>query len=257
MGQKIFISDQRKIDLTSNYVIFVAKNMFMYRAEQDKCQGCACISTPFRYMTPDELSYINRNRVDVQFRRGESLCKEGIFASSIYYIKEGLIKIFSEDLHGAVVLSVESRGYFLGLQALSSPHKYTYSATAFEDTQVCTLDINAFRKILVTNPLFATAIVRQLSKDTRKSFERIATVGMKQLHGRLADLLLCLSVRIYKSREFTTSLGRKDMAEVTMMSQESLSRVLKSFRDEGILSVHGKNFVIRDINTLRRISKTG
>ncbi len=229
----------------------------MYRIEIDKCQGCACISTPFRYLTPDELSFMNRNRVDVFFRRGESLCKEGVFASSIYYIKEGLIKIFTEDFHGAVVLSIETRGYFLGLHALSPPHKYTYSATAFEDTKVCTLDINAFRKVLVSNPLFSTAILRQMSKDTMKSFERIATVGIKQLHGRLADLLLCLSVRIYRSRKFTTSLSRRDMAEVTMMSGESLSRVLKDFREEGILSVRGKTFEIHNVDALRRISRTG
>ncbi len=200
---------------------------------------------------------MNRNRVDVKYRRGESLCKQGIFASSVYYIKEGLVKLSSEDTHGSLVLSVESRGYFLGLQALSPPHKYTYSSIAFEDTSVCSVDIKAFRKMLTSNPLFATAIVRQLSNDTRKSFERIATVGVKQLHGRLADLLLCLSVRIYKSREFTTSLTRRDMAEVTLMSGESLSRVLKDLKEEKILEVEGKKFRILDINSLRRISKTG
>ncbi len=221
------------------------------------CHNCDCISTPFRYLSKEELSYINRNRVDVHFHRGESLCKQGIFASSIYFIKEGLIKIYSEDSHGTLVISIESRGFFLGLQALSPPHKYSYSAIAFEETSACILDLGAFRKLLTTNALFATAIVRQLSHDTRKSYERLATVGVKQLHGRLADLLLCLSVRIYKSREFTTSLSRGDMAEVTMMSGESLSRVLKDFRDEKILEVRGKHFRILDINALRRISKTG
>ena len=37
------------------------------------CENCECISTPFRYLKPDELAYINRNRVEIEFKKGESL----------------------------------------------------------------------------------------------------------------------------------------------------------------------------------------
>lgn len=229
----------------------------MPKEDISSCINCCRISTPFRFLNPEELTLMNRNRVDINFRRGETLCKHGSFASSVYYIKEGLIKIYAEDTAEPLVISIESRGYFLGLQALSPPHKYPYSAIAFEDTKTCVLDLKIFQKLLHQNALFASGIARHLSIDTRKSFERLATVGVKQLHGRLADLLLCLSVRIYKSREFTTSLTRKDMAEITLMSNESLSRVLKDLKDEKILEVEGKRFHVKDINRLRSISKTG
>lgn len=221
------------------------------------CENCTCISTPFQFLNPDELVYINRNRVEISFRKGESLCKQGTFASHVLYLRSGLIKIISEENRTNLVLSIETSGYFLGLQVLFKPHKFTYSAVASEDTLACLLDINAFSDLIQKNARFAAGMMRRINDDIKRSYERIATLGVKQVHGRLSDLMLCLSVRIYKSRKFTTSFTRKDMAEITNMSPESLSRVLKDMKEEKLLKLNGNRFEIINIEALRRWSKTG
>lgn len=225
--------------------------------ELPTCENCECISTPFRFLKPDELAFINRNRVEIDFKKGESLCKQGTFASHVIYIRKGLIKIYSEEGHIDLVLSIESKGYFLGLHAIFKPHKMPYSAVASEDTSACLMDIKAFNELIHKNGQFAAGMLKRINDDTRRGYERMATLGLKQLHGRLADLLLCLSVRIYRSRTFSTSLSRKDMAEITVMSNESLSRVLKDMKDDSILKVSGNQFEILNIESLRRLSKVG
>ena len=132
-----------------------------------------------------------------------------------------------------------------------------YSAVASEDTSACLMDIKAFNELIHKNGQFAAGMLKRINDDTRRGYERMATLGLKQLHGRLADLLLCLSVRIYRSRTFSTSLSRKDMAEITVMSNESLSRVLKDMKDDSILKVSGNQFEILNIESLRRLSKVG
>ena len=229
----------------------------MRSRELPACDNCECISTPFQFLEPDELAYINRNRVDIDFKKGESLCKQGTFASHIIFIRKGLIKIYSEEGNIDLVLSIESKGYFLGLQAIFKPHKIPYSSVACEDTTVCLMDINAFGELIQKNAKFAAGMLKRINDDTLRGYERMATLGLKQLHGRLADLLLCLSVRIYKNRKFLTSLSRKDMAGITVMSNESLSRVLKDFKDDNILKVSGNQFEILNIESLRRLSKLG
>jgi CRP/FNR family transcriptional regulator len=221
------------------------------------CENCTCISTPFQYLNPDELAYINRNRVEISFRKGERLCKQGTFATHVLYLRSGLIKIISEESRVNLVLSIETSGYFLGLQVLFKPHKFTYSAVASEDTVACLLDINAFSDLTQKNARFAAGMMKRINDDLKRSYERIATLGVKQLHGRLSDLMLCLSVRIYKSSKFTTSLSRKDMAEITNMSPESLSRVLKDMKEEKLLKLKGNRFEILNIEALRRWSKVG
>lgn len=225
--------------------------------EVDFCENCSCISTPFRHLNKEELAFINRNRVEINFKKGENLCKQGTFASHIIYLKTGLIKIYSEDRPRNLVLTIESKGYFLGLQAIFKPHKFPYSAIASEDCSACLLDIKSFQELVNKNARFASGMMKKINEDVRKSYERMATVGVKQLHGRLADLLLCLSVRIYKKRRFQTSLARRDLAEITLMSNESLSRVLKDLKDDGVLAVKGNQFEVLNIEALRRISKVG
>ncbi len=219
------------------------------------CENCNCISTPFKFLSPEQLAFINRNRVEINFKKGESLLKQGTFTSHIIYIQTGLIKIFSEDSPSNLVLSIESKGYFLGLQSVFHPHKVPYSAIAFEDTSACLIDIKAFNKLIQENAKFAAGMLKRINDDSLRSYERMATLGLKQLHGRLADLLLCLSIRIYKSRKFRTSLSRRDMAEITLMSNESLSRVLKQMKDDKILQVKANHFEIIDIQALRMLSK--
>lgn len=156
-----------------------------------------------------------------------------------------------------LVLSIESKGYFLGLHAIFKPHKIPYSAVASEDTSACLMDIHAFSDLIHKNGEFAAGMLKRINDDTKRGYEGMATLGLKQLHGRLSGLLLCLSIRIYKSRKFLTSLSRKDMAEITIKSNESLSRVLKDMKDDSILKVSGNQFEILNIESLRKISKVG
>lgn len=240
------------------YTLAINKTAYKMRERNlPGCGNCNCISTPFKQLTPDELSYLNRNRVELRYKRGENLCKQETTASHIIYLRSGLIKIFSEEDRANLVLSIETKGHYLGLQTLHKPHKYNFSAKACEETTACLLDINAFSEVLNKNAAFATGMMKLVNDETRRSYERLATLGIKQLHGRLSDLLLCLSVRIYKSRKFSTSLNRKDLAQITNMSPESLSRVLKDMKEDDIINVKGNNFEIKDIESLRKWSRIG
>lgn len=217
------------------------------------CKNCTCITTPFRFLNPDELAFINRNRVEIKFRKGENLCKQGTSASHVIYLRSGLIKIVSEGNRRPLVLSIETGGYFLGLQVLFKPHKLPFSAVASEDTLACLWDINALSELTERNAGFAAGMLKYVNDDIIRSYQRIVTIGLKQVHGRLSDLLLCLSEHIYKSTTFTTSLARKDMAEITNMSPESLSRALKYMKDNKLLKVNGKSFKLIDIETLKKM----
>lgn len=119
------------------------------------------------------------------------------------------------------------------------------------------MDIHAFSDLIHKNGEFDAGMLKRINDDTKRGYEGMATLGLKQLNGRLSGLLLCLSVRIYKSRKFLTFLSRKDMAEITMKSNESLSRVLKDMKDDSILKVSGNQFEILNIESLRRLSKVG
>ncbi len=223
----------------------------------DKCVGCKCMSEPFKALTGEELIQINKNRVEVSFKRGENIIKQGAIAGHIVYIKKGLVKVYREHANEELILSVENRGKLLGLQALYSKNVYPYSIKAYTDTKVCLHDIHAINTFINQNAKFAAGILNHLNDESLFSYNRMACLTLKQLHGRFADLLLCFSLRLYRRKSFNIPITKKDMAAITNMSQESLSRVIKDFVSEKIIKMEGSKVSILDFDKVRHLSQVG
>lgn len=79
----------------------------------------------------------------------------------------------------------------------------------------------------------------------------------KQSYGRLADILLCLADRTLSSHDLLLPLSRKELAELSGISAETVVRMLKKFNEEGLISTEGKNLRIMNYNKLRVISEIG
>jgi len=223
----------------------------------DKCTGCTCMSQPFKELSPEQLIDINRNRVELTFKKGENIFKQGVLAGNLVYIKSGLVKLYRENGNDQLIISIENKGKLLGLQALFGKNVYPYSVQAYTDTLVCLHDLGTIRGFLDENARFSSMMMRQLSDESLFWYDRTACLTLKQLHGRFADLLLCLSLRIYKRKKFKVPISKKEMAAVTNMSQESLSRVIKDFVAEKLIDMKGGEIHILNYEKIRRLSMVG
>jgi CRP-like cAMP-binding protein len=77
------------------------------------------------------------------------------------------------------------------------------------------------------------------------------------MNGRLAEGLLYLSNYIFETDEFNCCLTRQELGELTLMTKESVVRLLKEFDKEGLVEVKGSNFKILDKNRLTKIMQSG
>jgi CRP/FNR family transcriptional regulator len=130
-----------------------------------------------------------------------------------------------------------------------------YSVIALTDADICLIEIESFKRVLNTNPAFAVKIIETLNTRTKLLYERIITLTQKQAQGRVADILMCLSGRIFESDTFCSPCTRTEMAEMCALSLESLSRVLKEFKDEGIIDVTAQTISILNKKELELISR--
>jgi CRP/FNR family transcriptional regulator len=119
------------------------------------------------------------------------------------------------------------------------------------------IDIQIFKQILKQNAQFAYRVINILNESTAQSYGRFFSLTQKQLHGRLADILLCLSRRIFKSGTFDLPLTRSDLSDLTSMSTESVIRILKDFKDDGIIEINNKSIGLIDTDRLDSISARG
>lgn len=215
---------------------------------------CRC----FEKLTKSELTMLESNSVKVNYKKGEIICKQGGMVNTVTYIEKGLAKVYLDNGVNSLVLKIIPDGNLVGLASVSEEfNTYQYSAMAYIDTQVIQIDVNTFRELVRKNPDFAKEVIDILSSNSVQIYGRFFCLTYKQSFGRLADILICLSDRIFKKSEFELPLSRKELAELTGLSSETVIRVLKKFQADGIIRTYGKCIEVTDYERLKQISERG
>ena len=221
------------------------------------CVDCKCKDSIFSSLSTTELELINNNHYEVSFKAGEMMFKQGTPSPHFLCLTTGLAKLYIEGYGKNLILSlVKPVDYILG-PGIYVDNRHHYSASAVEDSTACLVDVTTFRQIMRGNPDFADEFIRRISIMTIFNFEQFISLTQKQMNGRIADALFYLSDKIYGRNPFEMTISRQDLADLSGMSKESAIRILKEFKDEGILTVDGNSLHILNPQQLKKISETG
>jgi CRP-like cAMP-binding protein len=214
--------------------------------------------TCFDLLTEDEKKLVDDNMVEVFYKKGEIICKQGSFASKIIFLSEGLVKVYLEGNPKNLILTITPKNNLVGLPSIyEGNNTFLYSVSPYVDSWAKLIDINVFKLLLKQNAIFASRIIDILNENTAQAYGRFFCLTRKQFHGRMADIMLCLSDRIFKSLEFELPLSRNDLGDLTGMSTESVIRIMKEFKDDKLIKVSGKNITILDSDRMRKIGDVG
>lgn len=212
----------------------------------------------YELLTPEERTLIDEHSVSLKFKKGETVCKQGGFASHIFFLEEGLVKVYLEERDNNLILTLATNHSLLGLPSIfEGNNKLPYSISTYTDSRIRMIDIQVFKQLLKQNPTFAFRIINVLNENTSQIYGRFYSLTQKQLHGRLADILLCMANRIFKSDTFELPLSRADLGDLTGMSTESVIRMMKEFKDDGLIDMQCKSIVLLNMERLNRISQFG
>jgi len=216
--------------------------------------NCEC----FDFLTEEQLNLIEENQVIIEYKKGETIAKQGSFTSHVLLIVDGLAKVFYAGRNESLILRIAPSGSLIGLTAVpDNSNIFHFSAAAYVNTVAKLIDINIIRRFILENAKFANSIITILSENATQKNQRFFCLTQKQSYGKLADLLLCLAGNIFKNESFELLLTRKELAELAGMSTESVIRTLKLFQDDGLIENTDKNFKIIDPDGLYKISELG
>jgi CRP/FNR family transcriptional regulator len=209
-------------------------------------------------LTPEEVILVSASKTQVLFRKGDSLTKQGAFASYVLFVITGLAKQYLEnETTSNYNLRIIKSGEFIGLSAVFSKNTFNYTSVAITDCQVFLIEKEAILKVVKQNGLFAFNIIKRYCEQNADLFSTIQNLHYKQMNGRLADALLYLDNLKSENSEIFQLLSRKDIAEFAGISTESTVKLLKAFERDGLIKLNEKNINIVNHDTLMEISKRG
>jgi CRP-like cAMP-binding protein len=224
---------------------------------KNDCKVCAIKSKAVSKLSVEEIEKLSFSCALVKFNKGDSLIRQGTFSTNIAYLRSGLAKIhLAGPYHEQIVRIVKAPSY-LGLPTTFGDKINQYSATAIEAAEVCYIDIDAFRYLLKANHDFSYEILLEICNNELEVFHRCANRTQKQMRGKIADVLIEMSDRIYSSSIFNIPLNQEEIGNLVDSSRESVSRVLNEFEGDGIIKISGKKVEILNKKSLQMISAIG
>lgn len=222
------------------------------------CNNCGLKLNLFCYLTDDQLAGINNERNEVQFKPGETIFKSGGPLTHILCLTSGKVKVYLEDASDKkVLLSIVKPVQLLGGPGFLVDERHYITATALEETTACYISTKDFKDVMKVNPEFSMELVKYLNKRIITYLDKINVLAHKHMHGKLADVFLYLADEIYNNDAFETQLSRQDLADMSAMTKESAIRVMKEFKNEGIINYNTTHFEILKKDSLRKISQKG
>lgn len=216
--------------------------------------ACPC----FGKLSQDELDFLLDHCSFVSFLKGETICKEGGFSSGIKYILDGFVKVYIEGpSRRNIVVKLLVDGDFIGLSSLYGNTTYSYSSAALSDSRVLMISREAMLSLISGNGKFALDVTKWYCMSYEKAYTKLASIGFKNLPGRIADVLLYLEQQRFAEKDVYSGVSRKCMAEMAGVPVESAVRILSEFDRDGIISHVGKGIVINDYEMLKKYSRGG
>jgi CRP/FNR family transcriptional regulator len=170
----------------------------------------------------------------------------------------GLVKIFKEgSSHRQIILKLALPGNYIGMLSVMGDQIHQYSASAVEDSDICFIDINAFRNIIIGNGKFGLKLLGIISQEGLYVFNRLLSQTQKQLPGRIADVLIYFSHDVYNSSKFILPLTRRELAELAGTTKESFIRTLTEFKNDKIIILNGSEIEIISYDIINTLSEFG
>lgn len=116
----------------------------------------------FAELTPNTLAQVADSMTPVQYRRGETIIRQGDIGDLFYVIRDGEVDVIVDDEQGEHVVGHLGTGNFFGEVALltDQPRNATIRATA--DTTCYTLSKEKFREVLDASETFQEELRKAL-----------------------------------------------------------------------------------------------
>lgn len=225
---------------------------------QYNCNQCKKRIEMFKVLRDEDFSLMEEKRYEVLYEAGETIFKQGTSFTHTICILEGLVKVYLESgKKKKTILSLIGPGEMIGSPGMFTDEMHHFSVVAVEDTLACYVERQVIEEIIRTNSLFAVEMIKRANNRDKAHFRKIMALTQKQMPGKVADLILYLYNDIYHSNPFTITISRQDMADLASITKEGTIRVLKDFKDAGLIALDGNELKILNEKGLINISENG
>lgn len=215
--------------------------------------SCVAIVPIFQGLTPEEMSEVGTITRSRKAAKGEMIYTGEASGWNLFIIHTGKVKLSRITENGKEqVIRAAGPGEFFGELSLFGSSPSGETAEAQEVAVMCVIDGTEWKTLMHKYPSILWKVAEELSRRLERAERLIESINLRSVESRIALSLLQLAG---DRREVTLPMTKGDWASQLGMSQESLSRKLTLFQEEGLIRTRGRrDITIVDPNGLRDVS---
>jgi len=200
-----------------------------------------------------ELERITQACKARRIKKNHILYGEGDFGSGVYLIISGRVKTIKMLTDGREFMTgIYSAGQYLGINVILSADPYTDTATAMEDCVICVIPKPELDDLLLLHPDVSGEFIRLLSNDIREKEEQLMQLAYFSVRKKMAEAILRLN-KHKPTDDDSFKISREDLAAMSCMATETVSRTLSDFKTEGLIQRIGSSITILNLAGLSKM----
>jgi CRP/FNR family cyclic AMP-dependent transcriptional regulator len=201
----------------------------------------------FAGLDEQQLSVLASAIVRKSVGRNARIIGAGDPTDSLYIVISGRLKVLMSDEQGReVILSILGPGEFFGEMGLLDDSPRSASVVTLEACELLTISKTDFKRSLSENFELSLTVMRGLVKRLREADQKIGSLALMDVYGRVARLLLEMAEEVDGENVVVKKLSKQDIAKMIGASREMVSRVMKDLQMGGYIEVRGRSIVLRN-----------
>lgn len=206
----------------------------------------------FSHLGDEELTRLAAVVRSREYPKNSVILFEDDPGDALYVVARGQVKVVLTGEDGReVILSVLGECDFFGEMALIDDEPRSAHVIAMEPAELLILRRDDFLRCLEQTPRIALGLLRAMSQRLRAADDKIGSLVLLDVNGRVARLLLGLADE-NDGVTITRRVTHHTIAQMIGSSRETVSRTLKEIADEGLIAVSSKQIVIKDRSGLEK-----
>ncbi len=183
-----------------------------------------------------------QNYQEIECKKGEVIYYQGDTPQNIYFVHEGIVGLFHITESGKeTFLRIFTSGSVMGHRSYLAKEQYHASSVALEKTSLIVISRDECERICLEEPQLIMNLAQIMAKDLGSIELRMSGLSDKSVTKRIVDSLLFLKLR-HPHHIWT----RKEIAEYSGSTFETVTRVMTQLTELGLIEKQGRDFKIID-----------
>ena len=184
------------------------------------------------------------------YPEGAVLFAEAQPVRGVFLVCRGSVKLSISAGDGKTLIThIAQQGEVLGLSSAFTGNPYKSTAETLEPTQVNFVRRDDFMKFVREYQDACVKAAKQLGQESEANSDHIRALGLSHSAAeKLANLLVSWCTERGKVSETGTRvqllMTHEDISQLIGTSRETVTRLLKEFRDKGIISIRGSTLTV-------------